>query len=102
MLRKLTDDRVPGKGKDIYDVVSLSPDHARTGGPYAYYHRKKDKKLVVKIPPNVRNGQRIRLAGIGNDGKGGGSPGDLYLRVSIYTPLITKTKNLLGRFFKKQ
>lgn len=102
MLKKLTDDRGPGKGKDIYDVIRLSPDYARTGGPYAYFHRKKNKKLVVKIPPNIRNGQRIRLAGIGDDDKGGGSPGDLYLRVSIYTPLITKTKNLLGSFFKKQ
>jgi DnaJ-class molecular chaperone len=101
-LDKLTDSRAPRRGKNIYDMVSLSPDLAKTGGPYAYYHRKKNKKLVVKIPPGVRNGQQIRLAGIGGDGKGGGGPGDLYLRVSIYTPLITKTKNLLSSFLKKR
>jgi curved DNA-binding protein len=35
----------------------------------------------VRIPPGVREGQRIRLAGQGEAGPGGGSAGDLYLRV---------------------
>ncbi len=37
----------------------------------------------VKIPPGVREGQRIRLAGQGGAGFGGGQPGDLYLRVRL-------------------
>jgi curved DNA-binding protein len=37
----------------------------------------------VRIPPGVREGQRIRLAGQGGAGAGGGSPGDLYLRVRL-------------------
>ena len=101
-LNKLTDSQAPGRGRDIYDVISLSPDHARTGGPFAYYHRKRNKKLVVKIPPNLTNGQRVRLSGMGNDGKAGGEPGDLYLRVTVNTPLITKTKNLFSSMFKKK
>ena len=35
----------------------------------------------VKIPAGVREGQRIRLAGQGNPGVGGGGSGDLYLKV---------------------
>lgn len=37
----------------------------------------------VKIPPGVRQGQRIRLAQKGEPGSGGGGPGDLYLRVRL-------------------
>lgn len=37
----------------------------------------------VKIPRGVRQGQRIRLAGKGEAGLGGGAAGDLYLRVRL-------------------
>jgi curved DNA-binding protein len=37
----------------------------------------------VRIPPGVREGQRIRLAGQGGTGVGGGTAGDLYLRVRL-------------------
>jgi curved DNA-binding protein len=37
----------------------------------------------VKIPPGVREGQRLRLAGKGERGLGGGPAGDLYLRVRL-------------------
>jgi curved DNA-binding protein len=37
----------------------------------------------VRIPPGVREGQRIRLAGQGGAGHGGGPAGDLYLRVRL-------------------
>jgi curved DNA-binding protein len=35
----------------------------------------------VKIPPGVREGQRLRLTGRGEAGSGGAEAGDLYLRV---------------------
>ena len=41
----------------------------------------KVETYTVKIPKGVGEGQRIRLAGIGGEGSGGGSAGDLYLRV---------------------
>jgi len=37
----------------------------------------------VRIPAGVREGQRIRLAGQGGSGHGGGPVGDLYLRVRL-------------------
>jgi len=39
--------------------------------------------LRVKIPPGVREGQLIRLAGKGQEGIGGGASGNLYLRVKF-------------------
>jgi len=41
------------------------------------------KNLSVKIPAGVREGQRIRLAGQGQPGMGGGARGDLFLRIRI-------------------
>jgi curved DNA-binding protein len=37
----------------------------------------------VKIPRGVHEGQRIRLAGQGEAGEGGGKSGDLFLRVRL-------------------
>jgi len=39
--------------------------------------------LNVKIPKGIMEGQRIRLAGQGGPGLGGGPPGDLYLEIGI-------------------
>ena len=41
----------------------------------------KTQTLKVRIPPGVHEGQAIRVAGMGEDGIGGGVAGDLYLRV---------------------
>ena len=41
------------------------------------------KKFEVTIPRGIREGQRIRLAGQGGGGIGGGSNGDLYLIVKV-------------------
>lgn len=41
------------------------------------------KSLTVDIPAGIDDGQRLRLAGQGNDGKNGGSAGDLYLYISV-------------------
>jgi molecular chaperone DnaJ len=41
------------------------------------------KRLEVKIPPGVQTGSRVRIAGKGQPGYGGGAPGDLYLRITV-------------------
>jgi len=40
-------------------------------------------KAEVKIPPGVRDGSRVRIAGKGGPGYSGGSAGDLYLLTSV-------------------
>lgn len=41
------------------------------------------RRLEVRVPPGVKTGQRIRLAGEGRPGDGGGAAGDLYLTVTV-------------------
>jgi len=42
-----------------------------------------NQEYKVKIPPGVRDGQKLRLSGQGQPGVGGGPPGDLFLRVRM-------------------
>jgi DnaJ-class molecular chaperone len=95
-LNKLTGIELPEKGKDWQDTVTLSPEKARDGAEIKYSYKKwgKPKDLIVKIPPKVRDGQRIRLRGMGSPGKAGGESGDLYLQVQIRRSLSQRLKGL--------
>jgi DnaJ-class molecular chaperone len=101
LIQKISGVQLPEDGADIDENLYLGPEQALQGGPYAYYLRRKSKKLVVKIPPGVRPGQRIRLAGMGQEGKGGGKPGDLFLKVHIRKPLMKPIKDLIARWKAK-
>ncbi|MFQ6137182.1 MAG: molecular chaperone DnaJ [Candidatus Hydrothermarchaeales archaeon] len=44
---------------------------------------KRNRKISVKIPAGVDNGFRLRIAGKGEIGERGGSPGDLYVVIYV-------------------
>lgn len=44
-----------------------------------------EKRIEVKIPAGVKNGSRVRIAGKGEQGSGGGQSGDLYLITRVKT-----------------
>ncbi|MEA2403499.1 MAG: curved DNA-binding protein, partial [Thermoleophilaceae bacterium] len=70
------------RGSDAEAEIELSLQEAARGGRHKI--RLADgRDYEVNIPAGVRDGQRIRLAGEGGAGVGGGPPGDLFLRVRI-------------------
>jgi curved DNA-binding protein len=89
------------KGKDVHDNIILRPDFALTGGPYPYFVKRRSKKLVVKIPPGVQEGQRIRLSGMGYPGKNGGESGDLYLKITLKRSFFQQLKQMFTSFITK-
>jgi DnaJ-class molecular chaperone len=97
MLKKIAGVKLPEDGADIHENLDLDARQAEQGGPYAYYLRRRSKKLIVKIPPGIRGGQHIRLTGMGEPGKAGGKPGDLLLKVHIRKPLVESIKALFAK-----
>ena len=63
-----------GEGKVISDPCGSCHGHGRV---------RESKKLTVKIPAGVDNGDRVRLSGEGEAGVHGGGPGDLYVQVNV-------------------
>lgn len=54
------------------------------------------KKLSVKIPAGIDNGDRIRLSGEGEAGFHGGATGDLYVQIKMkHHPVFTREDNHL-------
>ena len=70
------------KGEDLYHEIYLSQEEAASGvdKKIKYKRGKEKKKLVVKIPPGVTQGTRVRLRGMGLEGM---TPGDLFITVKI-------------------
>lgn len=96
MLKKLTGIVLPQRGGDLHGVIVLHPEFATQGGAYAYYHKARDKKLVVQIPNGVHDGQQIKLNGMGRVGTHGADPGDLFLKVKIRRSFLNKLRNIMG------
>ena len=83
--RSSADFRMPAQ--DIEAEISLTLEEAHRGVKRNITLQSSGtdrmKSLEVTIPPGVREGTVIRLAGQGEPGANGGPPGDLYLHVRI-------------------
>lgn len=90
---------LPERGKDVEDEIKIPSDVASAGGKVHYHYAKPDNPcdLMIKIPPGIREGQKIKLKGMGKDGRHGGESGDLYLKVKVHTPLLRKIVEFFGK-----
>ncbi len=96
LLKKTLGVKQPARGNDLEDVIYLDPRQALEGAKGKYLHRKRSKELIVTVPPGMKEGQKIRLKGMGKLGKEGGEPGDLYLKVKIKRPLLERVRKFLN------
>jgi len=75
------------RGNDVEADIMVTLEEAYHGSKRQVSLRragsKKTETYQVRIPRGVREGQRIRLAGQGEAGEGGGKSGDLFLRVRL-------------------
>jgi curved DNA-binding protein len=75
------------RGQDVEADIMVTLEEALNGSTRQVSLRRSDAEKVetyqVKIPRGVHEGQRIRLAGQGEAGPGGGKKGDLFLRVRL-------------------
>ena len=73
-------------GQDFETVVEVSLPEAYKGTERSIEVQEPNgetRRLTVKVPAGVRDGQRIRLGGAGGKGTAGGAAGDLYLVVRV-------------------
>ncbi|MEP6698258.1 MAG: J domain-containing protein [Verrucomicrobiota bacterium] len=75
------------RGSDVEADIMVTLEEVLHGSKRTVSLRRSAAKKVesyqVKIPRGVHEGQRIRLAGQGEAGPGGGKSGDLFLRVRL-------------------
>ena len=83
-----------GRGEDHHAKIEITLEDAFNGATQGFqlgvpeydqtgHLSSRTRSIQVRIPRGVSSGQRIRLAGQGGQGFGGGPPGDLYLEVQL-------------------
>jgi curved DNA-binding protein len=72
-------------GSDLEHPIQLTLDEAFHGTTRRLSLKQggHTRTIDVRIPAGIRDGARVRVAGEGEAGVGGGSAGDLYLRVEL-------------------
>ncbi|MGH6626642.1 MAG: DnaJ C-terminal domain-containing protein [Burkholderiaceae bacterium] len=81
-------------GRDCHARVSIDLETAVHGATSSFKLRlpardhaghpiTRERVVNVQIPPGIRPGQQLRLAGQGEPGAGGGAAGDLYLEIQF-------------------
>ena len=81
-----TKEKKPAKGENIETEINVSIYDAFYGLEKQISLKSIDGKVktfTVKIPEGIRNGEKIRLIGLGKPGKNGGKNGDLLIKIRI-------------------
>jgi curved DNA-binding protein len=69
------------RGQDFEHPVEITLEEAYNGTKRLL--QMDNRRIEVTMPPGVDTGSRVRISGEGGAGLGGGSKGDLYLRIAV-------------------
>ena len=77
--------RAARRGRDFENEIELDLEDAYGGATRRLSIKQEGhaRTVDVRIPPGVTDGSRVRVAGEGESGSGGGQAGDLYLRIRL-------------------
>jgi curved DNA-binding protein len=80
-----SEEELAERGRDVEGDIMVTLEEAARGSirSVSVRHGSRTETHQVKIPAGVTAGQRLRIAGRGERGSGGGAAGDLYLRVRL-------------------
>lgn len=83
--RNGSDEEYAERGRDIEGDIMVTLEEVARGSvrSVTVRHEGRAETYQVKIPAGVTEGQKLRVAGRGEAGAGGGAAGDLYLRVRL-------------------
>jgi len=83
------------RGQDFEQPIEISLEEAYSGTTRTFQMEDgsgNPRRIEAKIPAGVQEGSKVRLAGQGGSGMGGGPAGDLYLVVSIVPHYLFERK----------
>jgi curved DNA-binding protein len=93
LFRRTTSQRTL-RGQDTETAAEITLEEAFHGATRVL--ERNGRRIRVKIPPGARDGSKVRVAGQGNLGYGGGAPGDLYLNITVKPhPIFKRDKDNL-------
>ena len=73
----------PGQDVETETTLTLEEAYRGTARTLELQTPQGGRRVEVQVPPGIRDGARVRVAGQGTAGKDGGRPGDLFVRVHL-------------------
>jgi DnaJ-class molecular chaperone len=74
---------MPGEDMEAETTITLEEAYRGTERTLELQTPQGRRRVEVRIPPGIRDGGRVRVAGQGSPGRSGGSAGDIYVRVHV-------------------
>ncbi|MGC1404771.1 MAG: DnaJ C-terminal domain-containing protein [Thermodesulfobacteriota bacterium] len=84
----------PQRGNDQMYELAITLKEAGLGAEkqLSFQAGKKIEKVMVKIPPGITTGKKLRIPAKGEGGQAGGPPGDLFIQIKVLEDPLFKVE----------